>query len=182
MLRVVGLWLRQCCGDENISFGSGSAEPQIRIYQQGYKKQFPQCWIRDILVRIRIRLSVPLTCGSGSGLFVGGFQDANKNRFLCKSQNSRNQGFPYFFCSMMGRIRICTKNEGSGRPKNPRILLIWIHNINLSGYWYPIRKKFRLRAVYGSDPNPQHGISGNLLLYNKFFRKKYLFFLSEGRF
>jgi hypothetical protein len=59
-------------------------------------------WIRDILLRIRIPGSVP-RC-------VVGLQAAKKTQFflcfLClhnfskikKSQNSRNQGFSYFFC------------------------------------------------------------------------------------
>jgi hypothetical protein len=40
--------------------------------------------IRDILVRIRIRGSVPLTNGSGSGSAIFDLQDANQKFFLFK--------------------------------------------------------------------------------------------------
>jgi hypothetical protein len=33
------------------------------------------------------------------------------------SQNSKNQGFSYISLLLDGRIRICTNQDGSGRPK-----------------------------------------------------------------
>ncbi len=41
----------------------------------------PVFWIRDILVRIWIRIlgSIPFTNGSGTSFFVSDLQDANKN-------------------------------------------------------------------------------------------------------
>ncbi len=103
----------------------------------------PLLRIRDILGRIRIRGSIPLTNGSG-------FR-------IKKSQNSRNQGFSYYFCLMIegsgfvpltngsgyrsgrpkniqSRIRNTgTTNDefGSARPKNKRILRIRIHNTGM---------------------------------------------------
>ncbi len=41
------------------------------------------------------------------------------------------------------------------------------------------QEKVSASTVYGSDPNPQHGISSNLLLYNKL---PSISFLSEDRF
>ncbi len=105
--------------------------------------------IHDILGWIRIRGSMPLTNGSGSCYFVIDLQDASKKLFSAyyflklrlhhfskiksqkESQNSRNQGFSYYFCMMIegsgsgskagsGSIPL-TSGSGSGRPKN-----IWI--------------------------------------------------------
>jgi hypothetical protein len=96
----------------------------------------PVLWIPDILVRIRIRGSVPLTYGSGSCSFRQGpssffayyFLKEHLHHFLKikstkLSHNSRNQGFFYYFCLMMEGSR-------SGRSKNISILwiLILIHN------------------------------------------------------
>ncbi len=71
-------------------------------------------WIRDILVRIRTRGSVPLTYGSGSVLFVSNFQVflliiswryifiiLQRYKVIKKSQNSRNYASFYYFCMMM---------------------------------------------------------------------------------
>ncbi len=98
--------------------------------------------ICDILVRIRIRGSMPLTNGSGSGFWSGScyfrhwpsrpqpknnnkkffcslllegtfasfFEDKKSKRSHKKSQNSRNQGFSYYFCLMI---------EGSGSGSVP---------------------------------------------------------------
>ncbi len=89
--------------------------------------------IRDILVRIRG--SVPLTHGSGSCYirhwplrrqqklfllitFWRFFKD--KTSYLIKnSQNSKNQGFSYYFCLMIegsGSVPL-TNGSGSRRPK-----------------------------------------------------------------
>jgi hypothetical protein len=69
--------------------------------------------IRDILERLRILGSVAMTngsgCGSGShkniririrntGTFTSFFKD---KKVIKKSQNIRNQGFPYYFCLLM---------------------------------------------------------------------------------
>jgi hypothetical protein len=64
----------------------------------------PVLRIRDILVQIRIRGSVPL-------LFEATFTSFLKIKVIKKSQNSRNQGFDYF--SMIA--------EGSGAGSIPRI-------------------------------------------------------------
>jgi hypothetical protein len=80
-------------------------------------------------------------------IFVVDLQDANKNLFFKtifsayyflkvnlhhfskiksqkESQNSRNQGYSYYFCMM-----IEGSGSGSGRPKNMWIRWIRIHNI-----------------------------------------------------
>ncbi len=47
------------------------------------------------------------------------------------SQNSRNQGFSYYFCLIIegsGSVPL-TNGSGSRRPKNTRILLVQIPNI-----------------------------------------------------
>jgi hypothetical protein len=103
--------------------------------------------IHDILGWIRIRGSMPLTNGSNV-IFVLDLQDASKKRIFTtifsayyflkvhfhhfskiksqkESQNSRNQGFSYYFCMMVegsgsrkgsGSIPL-TSGSGSGRPK-----------------------------------------------------------------
>ncbi len=122
--------------------------------------------IHDILVRIRFRGSMPLTNGSGSGIRILIFSSLTfkmpaKNKFFntifsaCyryflkvhlhyfskiksqkESQNSRIQGFSYYFCMMIegtvsgsragsGSIPL-TSGSGSGRPKNTWIQ--WIRN------------------------------------------------------
>ncbi len=70
------------------------------------KGHLPVLRIHEILVRIRIRGSIPLTNG------------------LKKSQNIKNQCLSYYFCMMIG-------GSGSGRPKNIWILRIRIRIRNL---------------------------------------------------
>jgi hypothetical protein len=93
--------------------------------------------IRNILVRIWIRGSVPWTCGFSSEsrscfgypaifeffcllLFEGTFTSFSKDK---KSQNSRNQGFSYYFCLMIegSGFGPLSNGSGSGRPKHLRI-------------------------------------------------------------
>ncbi len=129
---------------------SGSAIRRLRV---GERPFIAVLRIHDILgwIRIRIRGSMSLTNGSGSCFFVIDLQDASKNKFLNtifsayyflklhlhhflkiksqkESQNSRNQGFPYFSCMMIegsgskagsgsGSIPL-TSGSGSMRPKN----------------------------------------------------------------
>ncbi len=116
--------------------------------------------IHDLLgwIRIRIRGSMPLTNGSGSGSFYFRHWPSRcqpKTKFLTQfyyflklhlihfskiksqkeSQNSRNQGFSYYFCMMIegsgsragsgsGSIPLTSGSGGSGRPKNT--LIRWI--------------------------------------------------------
>ncbi len=84
-------------------------------------------WIRDILVRIRIRASDQMDPDPAPdpAIFVLDLQDAyyflkvHLHNFstiivIKKLQNSRNQGFSYYFC--------LTNGSGSRRPKD--ILII----------------------------------------------------------
>jgi hypothetical protein len=122
-----------------------------------------------IRIQIRIRGSMPLTNGSGSGsIFVIDLQDASKilifNTIFSayyflkvnlhhfskiksqkESQNSRNQGFSYYFCMMIegsgsgagsefGSIPL-SSGSGSGRPKNMRIRWIRIRNTAMNNLW-----------------------------------------------
>ncbi len=81
--------------------------------------------IRDILVRIRLRIrilrSVLLTNGSecGSGRAENNLHHSSKIKSHKEVTNSRNQGFSYYFCLMMegsGAGSVLVTN-GSGRPK-----------------------------------------------------------------
>ncbi len=102
-------------------------------------KQYSVLWIRDILVPIGIRRSVPLTKGSGSGSFRQ--WDANKKKsffahyFLSEhlhnssdikshKEVTRQQKSRLVFFADDGWIRVRTNNFGSGsdseRPKNLR--------------------------------------------------------------
>ncbi len=97
---------------------------------------------RIILVRIRIRGSIPLTNGSGSfsfrqwpsrcqqkyllKFFVCYFlkvhlHHSSQNKSIKKSQNNRNHGFSYYFCLMIegsesGSVSL-TNGSGSGGMK-----------------------------------------------------------------
>ena len=70
-------------------------------------------WIRDILVRIRIRRSLPLTYGSGFILGSGsGFESGFRYRILGLEKhriricNTAFSMYFYFFLLVDGRIRI----------------------------------------------------------------------------
>ncbi len=96
--------------------------------------------IHDILVWIRIHGSMPLTNNPDPAIFVIDLQDGNKKRILLKcfsvcyflkvhlhifskikslkeatKQNSRNQGFSYYFCLLI---------EGSGSEPKPYLWLM----------------------------------------------------------
>jgi hypothetical protein len=125
---------------------------QFRIRIQGFDYKKSVLRIHDILVwiRIRIRGPMPLTNGSGSRhwpsrcqqktnflthffcsvLFKATFTSFFKDKSQKESQNSRNQGFSYYFCMMIegsgsgsragsgsGSIPL-TSGSGSRRPKN----------------------------------------------------------------
>jgi hypothetical protein len=62
------------------SYGSGSNSQKFRFlrFRFRFHNAASLLWIREILVRIRIRRSVQLTYGSDPALFVSGLQDANK--------------------------------------------------------------------------------------------------------
>jgi hypothetical protein len=115
--------------------------------------------------------SMTFWCGSGSGsadpclwlmdpdptIFVIDLQDAtifsacyflkvhlhyfSKIKSQKESQNSRTQGFSYYFCMMIegsgsgsraGSASIpLTSGSGSGRPKNT-----WIRWIRITGFWF----------------------------------------------
>ncbi len=99
-------------------------------------------WIRDILVRIRMRIrifgSVPLSrCGSGrsGNIRILRIRTGCGSVTLVKSHkevttvSSRNQGLSYYFCLIMegsgngaGSVLVTNGSVcGSGRPKNIRI-------------------------------------------------------------
>ncbi len=55
-----------------------------------------------------------------------------------KSRNSRNQGFFFTFLRDTGRIRIRANSDGSGRPKNIRILRVGSWSTTLVRRWFVI--------------------------------------------
>ncbi len=115
-------------------------------------------WIRDILVRIRIRGSVQLTYGSGSFFFVSGWQHANKNKFLFRFLLLITfEGTFTSFFKRNGRmqIRFRTNNDGSGseRPRNIRILRIWIHNTGINKQVIRSVVHFSICESYSINPN-----------------------------
>ncbi len=124
----------------------------IRIHNTG--RMFVAVFrIHDILEWIRIRGSMPLTNGSGSCFFRHWPSRCQPKNYFCsnifsayyclkvhlhnfpkkksqkESQNSRNQGFSYYFCMMTegSGSKPLTNGSGSGRPKN-RWIRIRIHN------------------------------------------------------
>jgi hypothetical protein len=95
--------------------------------------------IHEILVRIRIRGSIPLTNGIRFGsvlpcLFEATFTSFFEEKsYIKKSQYRRNEGFLCYFCLMIegsgaGWIRMVPRTNGSRRPNNIRILRIRIPN------------------------------------------------------
>jgi hypothetical protein len=105
-------------------------EAGVKSGYSGLNSKWPVLWIRDILERILIRGSAPMTFGSGSCssssrcqkiVFwsVHLHQSSKIKSKKVKPQNSRNN-----FLLDNGRIRI----GGSGKPKNLRTLRIRIHN------------------------------------------------------
>ncbi len=140
--------------------------------------------IHDILVWIRIQGSMPLTNGSGSGSWIRillfsslTFKMPAKNKsfnkifYACyflkvdlqyftkikrqkESQNSRIQGFSYYFCMMIegsvsgsragsGSIPL-TSGSGSWRPKNTWIRWIRIRIRNTAGN--DIKRRNRVKS------------------------------------
>jgi hypothetical protein len=117
-------------------YGSGSTDPDLRFLIYGSGSTDPD-------LRIRICGSVPQSYGPDSDpdpvLFVSDLQDAK--------QNSRNQGFSYFFCLIEGSGSesgsvLLTNGSGSGRPKNLRIFRIGIQKTAML-YWNSIAKSYR---------------------------------------
>ncbi len=94
------------------------------------------CWIRYILVRIRIRISHYPNPGQDPALFVNDFQDANKK---------------YFRGSIFVPV---TNGSGSGRPHN-----FWIRN---TGFGPPLLLNVDLKAEpdpsfhFNADPDQLH--------------------------
>ncbi len=83
-------------------------------------------------------------------LFEGKFTSFFKDKKLKESQNSRNQGFSYYFCMIIegsgsragsGSIPL-TPGSGSLRPKNMWIrwiwIWIWIRNTDIYNQWIPL--------------------------------------------
>jgi len=84
--------------------------------------------LRDILVRIPIRGSVPLPYGSWC-TFTSVFIHNHHKKSKIKSRNSRNQGFANFFCLLV-------EESGSGRPKNIRIRIYNTDSLCVEGILY----------------------------------------------
>ncbi len=103
--------------------GSGSADPCLLTNGSGSGSG---SWIR-ILLFSSLTFNMPaknkfLTQFFLLLLFEGTFTSFFKDKKSKKSQNSWNQGFPYYFCMMIegsgsGSIPL-TSGSGSGRPKN----------------------------------------------------------------
>ncbi len=107
--------------------------PVLRIHDMDGMAPDPRIHTSDSLVRFRIRMRIRiLLFSSGTfktptkyqfkksfsawyffeGTFTSFFKDKNQK----ESQNSRNQGFSYYFCLM-----IVGSGSGSRRPQNIRI-------------------------------------------------------------
>jgi hypothetical protein len=156
--------------------------------------------IHDILEWIRIRGSMPLINGSGSGSWIRillfssltfkmptkknfslnifsayYFVKAHLHNFLTiksqiESQNSRNQGFSYYFCMMTegsgsGSIPL-TDGSGSGtrRPKNMWIRWIRIRNTGLN---HLLVFRIRTRLLHMCPDLGTHKLGLRTLLFSK---------------
>ncbi len=126
---------------EDRARGSWQLPPLLGCARRGLDSWNYQIWldssysvlrIPDILVRIRIRGSVPLPNASDPAIFVIDLQDGNKKYFFSSNffllLNSRNQCFSYYFCLMIEGSESVPLTNRSGWPKNIRILRIRIHN------------------------------------------------------
>ncbi len=135
--------------------------------------------IHDILGWIRIRGSMPLTNGSGSGFFYFRhwpsrcqqktnffntifsayyflkvhLHHISKIKSQKESQNSRNQGFSYYFCMMI---------EGSGSRSRAGSGSIPLTSGSGSGYWRPKNMWIRIRIRIRNTALSSTGISSLL--------------------
>ncbi len=152
MFRIRAFWYGSGSADSYLCWTDpDSARDPAFFRQWPSRRQLAVLRIHDILVWMRIRGSMPLTNGSGSFYFhhwpsrcqqktnfftkffcilllEGTFTLFFKDKKSKKSQNSRNQGFSYYFCMMIegsGSITL-TNGYGSRRPKN-----MWIRWIQI---------------------------------------------------
>ncbi len=107
----------QCWGSLTFWYGSGC----------GFSD--PHLWLTDP----DVNPGGPKTYGSWFGTLVH-LHHSSKIKVINSLQNSRNQGFSYYFCLMMkgsgdGSVLVTNGSGcGSRRPKNVRILRIRIRN------------------------------------------------------
>ncbi len=111
-----------------LAFGKLACYPWEANKSRTKTRAKPVLWIRDILVRIRICGSIPLTYGScffrqwkmptnihffKTFFDYYSFKAHLHHKKSKKSQNNRNQGFSCLFCSLI---------EGSGSPEPYKIM------------------------------------------------------------
>ncbi len=141
---------KQCCGSMTFWCGFGSGDPCLwRMDPDPDADPDPSIFIIDLqdanqkIIFLTKFFCILLFEGTFTSFFKG-FTVVKK-----KSQNSRNQGFPYYFCLMIeesgagsvarsGSIPLTT-GSGSRRPKNT-----WIR-------WIRIRIRNTARKYSGSD-------------------------------
>ncbi len=76
----------KCLLSRPVSYLARQQPKPIHISRQKYLS-VPMLQIREVLIRIRIRRTLPLDFGSGSCSFLGGFQDVTKKKFFRLSLN-----------------------------------------------------------------------------------------------
>ncbi len=125
----------------------------------------------SVLIRNRMRGSMPLTNRSGSCYFShkpSRHQQQSIFRSFHTSQNSRNHGFSYYFCLMIEGSGSEPLKIGSGRLKTIRILRIWIRTririrntafkyifrakVQLQGYWVFLSFFLYFSMIIGDEP------------------------------
>ena len=121
--------LNQCCGSMTFWGGSGSADPCLWLMD-------PDPAIIVIDLQDAIKKLIFNTIFSAYYFLKVHLHHFSKIKSQKESQNSRNQGFSYYFCMMIegsgsragsGSIPL-TSGSGSGRPKNMWIRWIRIRN------------------------------------------------------
>ncbi len=128
--------LDQCCGSMTFWRGSGSADPCLWLMDPDSDPD-PDIFVIDPQDAKKNNLKKSFSAYN----FLKGhchLHHFSKIQSQTKSQNSRNQGFSYYFCltiegSGSGSISLADgSGSGSRRPKNIRIRRIRIRNTSLS--------------------------------------------------
>jgi hypothetical protein len=116
-----------------LSEKNGSTETRV---EEVFKRILSVLWIRDLLIRMRIHGSLPLTYWSRSCFFVSSWKDTNKKlifllltywrfiyvsfqKFKKKSQNKVEIKVFLLFCLLMRETGSVQNNNGGPDPGGP---------------------------------------------------------------
>ncbi len=117
--------------------GSGSADPCLWLMDPDPVSGSGSCYFRHRPLRCQQKNNFFKTLFSVYYFLKVHLHHLSKIKSQKDLQNSRNQGFSYYFCMMIegsGSIPL-TNGSGSGRPEN--MWIRWIRNTGCSLYFSP---------------------------------------------